>query len=89
MSNANEVTSPSLAPCYGAWIDVKEQLPEKGAYVILLADRYWNVPKGFDDMKVTATGYLNEHGQLYWSVFGERGFDLDAFTHWMPIPEAP
>ena len=85
MSNANEVTSPS----YGAWIDCKERLPEIGQYVILLADRYWNVPEGIDDMRVTATGYLNKHGSLYWSVFGERGFDIDAFTHWMPIPPAP
>lgn len=89
MSEANVETSQSLVPCYGAWIDVNHQLPEKGQYVILLADRYWNVPDGIDDMKVTATGYLNEHGSLYWSVFGERGFNLDAFTHWMLIPDAP
>lgn len=74
---------------YGTWIDVKEQLPEKGQYVILLADRYWSVPEGFNDMKVTATGYLDEFGHLYWSVFGERALELDAFTHWMPIPAAP
>ena len=69
------------------WIKIKERLPEKHQYVLLLADRYWNTPDGVPDMKVTASGYLAEHGTLYWSVFGERGFDLDAFTHWMPIPD--
>ena len=72
-----------------AWIDVRENLPEKGQYVLLLADRYWNVPDGVPDMKVTASGYLAEFGRLFWSVFGERSLDLDAFTHWMPIPDAP
>lgn len=78
--------------CYGdvaesEWTSCKDTLPEKHQYVLLLADRYWNVPDGVPDMKVTAVGYLAEHGTLYWSVFGERGFDIDAFTHWMPIPD--
>jgi len=69
------------------WIAVKDSLPKKWQYVLLLADRYWNTPDGVPDMKVTASGYLAEHGNLYWSVFGERGLDIDAFTHWMPIPD--
>lgn len=82
---------PVLEP---EWIKIKDRLPEKHQYVLLLADRYWNTPDGVPDMKVTASGYLAEHGKLYWSVFGlywsvfgERGFDIDAFTHWMPIPD--
>ena len=79
---------PVLGP---EWIKIKDRLPEKHQYVLLLADRYWNTPVGVPDMKVTASGCLAEHGTLhgtfYWSVFGERGFDIDAFTHWMPIPD--
>lgn len=78
--------------CYGdpeesGWIAIKDTLPEKHQYVFLLADRYWNTPDGVPGMKVTAAGYLAWNGKSYWSVFGERGFDIDAFTHWMPVPE--
>ena len=75
---------PVLEP---EWIKIKDRLPEKHQYVLLLADRYWSTPDGVPDMKVTASGYLAEHVKLYWSVFGEQGFDIDAFTHWMPIPD--
>ena len=45
--------------CYGdvaesEWTSSKDALPEKHQYVLLLADRYWNVPDGVPDMKVTA-----------------------------------
>lgn len=69
------------------WTPIKERLPDKHRYVFLLADRYWNTPDGVPDMKVSACGYLNDFGSLHWSVFGERGFDLDSFTHWMYVPE--
>jgi hypothetical protein len=69
------------------WINCKDRLPEPLTYVLLLADRYWNTPEGVPDMKVAAVGYLeNRHG-TYWSVFGERGMNIEAFTHWLPIPE--
>lgn len=72
------------------WIPVSEMLPEIGVQVVLMADRYWNVPSDIQDMKVTATGYLSDiHGHKYWSVFGERGSELNAFTHWFELPELP
>ena len=70
------------------WISVKDRLPDKKQYVFLLADRYWNTPDGVEDMLVTASGYLSTNGnELYWSVFGERGLALEAFTHWFAVPK--
>jgi len=86
LCEAQQNDADGSAPSAG-WIKIKDRLPEKHQYVLLLADRYWNTPDGVPDMKVTASGYLAEHGTLYWSVFGERGFDIDAFSHWMPIPD--
>lgn len=71
------------------WISIKDRMPEKHQYVVLLADRYWNTPDGVPEMKVTATGYLTIFGVEYWSIFGGRCMDLDAFTHWMLLPDAP
>ena len=70
----------------GKWISVEDRLPERHQYVVLMADRFWNTPDGVPDMKVAAVGYLAGGEQPYWSVFGERGFLLNAFTHWMPLP---
>lgn len=71
----------------GEWISTKDAMPEKHEYVLLMADRYWNTPEGVPEMKVTATGYLEDYGhELFWSVFGDRGMPLASFTHWMPIP---
>ena len=82
-----DLLRPKLA---GEWISVKDDMPEKHEYVLLMADRYWSSPEGVPDMKVTVTGYLQEYGSgLFWSVFGELGMDLDSFTHWMPLPEPP
>ena len=79
-----DLLRPKLA---GDWISVKDAMPEPNEYVLLMADRYWNVPDGVPDMKVTVTGYLADYGSgLFWSVFGESGMTLDSFTHWMPIP---
>jgi hydrogenase maturation factor len=46
----------------------------------------WNNPDGIQDMCITATGYLNDFGSLYWAVHGSRGQTLDAFDYWMAIP---
>ena len=75
------------------WVKVTDRLPEKHQYVLLITDRYWNTPEGVPDMNVSAVGYLEDFyirsDQLYWSIFGERGMDLDAFEYWMPIPAYP
>ena len=71
------------------WIPVSERLPEKGVLVVLMNEnRRWATP---DDMvaHVHAVGWLNEWGQKYWSIPGERGSDISAFTHWMALPDPP
>lgn len=69
------------------WINIKDKLPDIGHQVVLITtERFWNTPKGIPDANVTATGYLSKCGDtLYWSIFGERGMDINAFTHWMPL----
>lgn len=70
----------------GGWISTKDRMPEIHEHVFLKANRYWRTPGGVPDMKVTATGYLDDLAGLYWYVFGERPLNIDAFTHWMPVP---
>ena len=68
------------------WISVKDRLPKPHTLVVLLnEDRRWVAP---DDMvaNVHAIGRLNSiHGQTYWSIPGERGSDISAYTHWAPL----
>jgi hypothetical protein len=72
------------------WISTKDRLPDPHVLVCLLnEDRFWSTP---DDMtaNVYAVGWLNTvHGQVYWSIPGERGSDVSAYTHWMPLPTPP
>ena len=71
---------------YG-WTRIKDKLPNHGQQVALITTRrFWNVPDGVPDAHVTATGYLAEtSGRNYWAIFGERGMELNDFTHWMPL----
>jgi hypothetical protein len=72
------------------WVSTKDRLPDPHVLVCILnEDRFWSTP---DDMtaNVYAVGWLNTvHGQLYWSIPGERGSDVSAYTHWMPLPTPP
>lgn len=86
LERADEIIDIVRSRSSGEWISTKDLMPEINEYVLLKADRYWNVPDGVPDMQVTATGYLTDFGGKYWFVFGERGMKLDAFTHWVPIP---
>lgn len=69
------------------WTRIKDGLPNHGQQVALITTkRFWSVPDGVPDANVTATGYLAEAGgSNYWAIFGERGMELDSFTHWMPL----
>ena len=76
------------------WRDVREELPEPGRQALLMTtDRFWNVPDGVPEANVTATGYLSmpyqNDGSVYWAVFGERGMEIDAFTHWRYCDDGP
>lgn len=87
LDRADEIIDLLRTKLTGEWVSTKDAMPEIHEYVLLMADRYWNTPEDVPEMKVTATGYLQDYNNgLFWSVFGERGMDLDAFTHWMPIP---
>lgn len=72
------------------WIDIKDRIPDRYQYVLLIADRYWNAPDAMGHPHVAAVGYLDEiGGHQYFSIFGERGMKIDSFTHWMSIPDYP
>lgn len=63
------------APTIGAWIDVKNELPEKdGDYLIFNTDGavwiYW---------------YDEEYKEWY----DDNGYQTESVTHWMPLPEPP
>lgn len=73
------------------WISVKDRLPELYQAVALMSvDRYANNGElPVNNPHIIAAGYLSEWGNKYWSVRGEQSLMLDAFTHWMPLPEPP
>jgi hypothetical protein len=75
----------------GVWYKTSERLPDPGDQVLLITEnRLWCTPVGVDEAHVTATGYLAHNGpDLYWAIFGERGMELESFTHWMGLPELP
>ena len=70
------------------WCPVAKNLPEPGRQVVLINEnRFWNTPDGVQEANVTAAGYLAySHTNPYWSIFGERGMELNAFTHWCYLP---
>ena len=72
------------------WISIEDRMPDRYQYILLVNDRYWNAPDEMGGPHVAAVGYLDEiGGQQYFSIFGERGMEIESFTHWMPIPEYP
>lgn len=71
------------------WISVEERLPEKFQIVALVhVDKWWNTGRD-EGVNCYDAGYLNEFGDKYWSVRGERALSIDAYTHWMPLPASP
>jgi hypothetical protein len=69
------------------WVSVEERLPEEGQTVVLLdAKRFVATERSHDN--VMHVGCYSAFGN-HWAVMGERGFILESFTHWMPLPSAP
>lgn len=61
----------------GEWISVKDRLPDKdGQYLVYGL----GVTVAFLNMRDEC--WDDADGDDYWK-------DLDYFTHWMPLPEAP
>jgi hypothetical protein len=74
----------------GAWVDVQVTLPELERPVFLVdMNRLENTGTEGPRRHVQMAGYLNEFGGHYWSVYGQRGMNLSAFTHWCYAPEEP
>ena len=71
------------------WISIEDRLPNIGQMVTLMnTKRYANNGElKVDNEHVVQSGYLNNFGSDYWSVYGERALCLNAFTHWTPLPE--
>jgi len=71
-----------------AWVPISQRLPGINM-LVALADwsTYQNDPSG--EYPVSRTGHLAEFGGKYWSCYGERAMNLDAFTHWLPLPTDP
>jgi hypothetical protein len=65
------------------WINVKDQLPERGVYVLA----YSPGPPGLW-MDVVQLVNADETQDPHWDD-GDRWFDFDAFTYWMPLPPFP
>ena len=71
------------------WISVEERLPELGQVVALVhVDRWWATGRD-EGVNCYDVGYLNEFGEKYWSIRGERASMVSAYTHWMPLPTPP
>lgn len=73
------------------WINIDDRLPELHKHVALMdTNRYANNGSlTLENEHVVQVGFLNDWGEKYWSVYGERGMSLNAFTHWHPLPEPP
>lgn len=70
------------------WIACSERLPEEGQVVVLLdTSRYVAEERSIEH--VMHIGCYRSWSGGYWSVTGERGFVLDAFTYWMDLPAPP
>lgn len=61
------------------WISVKDQLPEKEVYVLVITKE-----------KAYAIAFLSQfNGKKEWSIFDTHWIDFEDVTHWMPLPEKP
>lgn len=72
------------------WISVEDRLPQKLTMVALVdIGRWLNVPFYTNVYEVGYLNNINGHGD-FWSTVGTRyAQKLNAFTHWMPLPDPP
>jgi len=73
------------------WVSVEDESPAIGQMVALIdINRYANNgTANVNNTHVNMCGYLQEFGNMYWNVYGERAIDIKAFTHWHPLPSPP
>ena len=76
---------------HDGWVSVAERLPRYGQMVALIdIERYANNGDiKVDNEHVNMCGYLHNFGSDYWSIYGDRGTQVNAFTHWRPLPSPP
>lgn len=79
-----------LGAASAGWVSVAERLPAENQPVALLDVERWENTGGDWSRNVQAAGYLASMGSVtYWAIRGERCVSLDAFSHWMPLPQPP
>lgn len=62
------------------WISVKDRLPEKGGYYLVVTDDAMISIEEFSKEKLAWLGYDWDNAEVY---------ELIRITHWMPLPEPP
>lgn len=74
------------------WISVMEALPNNHKYCALMDTRSYanNGNRIVNNEHMVKAGYLTSIGGIrFWSCHGERGVEIDSFTHWMQLPDPP
>lgn len=57
------------------WISVNDKLPEEDQLVLVANGKYFNLRHFCDD--------------TWFNCLSGEGFELNEYTHWMPLPEPP
>ena len=90
--NEARISGSGLNAGLGVWVSVNDHLPPFNKYVACInVDSIENTDGAFDTC-VHQCAYLSNFGEgihKFWSVYGQRGMCLDAFTHWCHLPETP
>jgi hypothetical protein len=67
----------------GRWIPVSERLPETRTNVMAYDG---NFPHSMTSFRIVS---LTIDCQQWYDAHSDQEFEVDAFTHWMPLPEIP
>ena len=88
-SLAHELAEALKSRLREGWISVKDRLPELRQPVALInVNRYENTA-GSWDRRIFDCGYLDYLGSNYWTIRRARAQNIEAYTHWMLLPEPP
>jgi hypothetical protein len=89
IERADRALAALTAEARSPWIPISPDTMPKNHQPVALLDvnRFRNCDF---DLNIQDVGYL-ETGMAfpYWSIRGERAQIIDAYTHWMPLPDAP
>ena len=83
-----------IASKQDGWISVKDGLPACGQPVVLMNINKFENCSFVEDRNLQDAGYLAGPEDAppsmnnWWSVRGQRALAIDAYTHWMPLPES-